>query len=132
MRYLGGADPHGGDHGHPSRFLPRPGDFWGDRCYLIDLDLYCDGDPALDMGNFVAHLSEQSLRTLGNPDGLLAQETAFIEACCRLNAAVSPAAIEAYKTLTLVRHIAISHRIASRQHLTASLMDWCEQRLGRG
>lgn len=84
------------------------------------------------MGNFVAHLSEQSLRTLGNPDGLLAQETAFIEACCRLNAAVSPAAIEAYKTLTLVRHIAISHRIASRQHLTASLMDWCEQRLGRG
>lgn len=124
--------PTGATTGIHRDFYPDQVIFWGDRRYLIDLDLYCEGDPALDIGNFVAHISEQSLRTLGRPDGLLAQETAFIEACCHLNAAVTPAAINAYKTLTLVRHIAISHRMASRQHLTASLMDWCEQRLGLG
>jgi aminoglycoside phosphotransferase (APT) family kinase protein len=38
----------------------------GDRLYLLDLDLYCLGDPALDIGNFCAHLVEQALRTQGN------------------------------------------------------------------
>src|SRR5437773_3836244 len=32
--------------------------------WLLDFDLYCQGDPALDIGNFVGHLTEQSLRTL--------------------------------------------------------------------
>ncbi|MBA3651948.1 MAG: aminoglycoside phosphotransferase family protein, partial [Chthoniobacterales bacterium] len=29
-----------------------------DRLYLLDFDLYCEGDPAIDLGNFVAHLRE--------------------------------------------------------------------------
>src|SRR5206468_12183180 len=33
----------------------------GSQLYLIDFDLYCTGDPALDVGNFVGHITEQSL-----------------------------------------------------------------------
>ncbi|MFH7244511.1 MAG: phosphotransferase [Spirulina sp.] len=97
--------------------------------YLLDLDLYCAGDPALDIGNFIAHLTEQSLRILGYPDGYLAQEEAFVNRACRLNPALHPDAIAAYKTLTLVRHIAISHQMPSRQTITPHLLDLCEQRL---
>ncbi|MBL4829342.1 MAG: phosphotransferase [Aliivibrio sp.] len=32
------------------------------RLYLLDLDLCCFGDPALDIGNFIAHIEEQCLR----------------------------------------------------------------------
>ena len=39
----------------------------GPRLCLIDFDLYCEGDPALDIGNFLGHIREQSLRSLGDP-----------------------------------------------------------------
>jgi hypothetical protein len=42
----------------------------GDRLYLLDFDLYASGDPALDAGNFLGHLTEQSLRKWGHPDAL--------------------------------------------------------------
>lgn len=99
------------------------------RLYLLDLDLYCEGDPALDIGNFVAHLTEYSLRTLGHPDGYAAQEAAFIDRACCLNPALHRESIAAYTTLTLVRHIAISHQMPSRQDITPHLLDLCEQRL---
>ncbi|QQE67062.1 aminoglycoside phosphotransferase [Leptolyngbya sp. BL0902] len=102
-----------------------------DRLYLLDLDLYCEGDPALDIGNFVAHLTEHSLRTFGHPNGHSAQEAAFVEGACRLNPALDRESIAAYKTLTLVRHIAISHQMPSRQAITPHLIDLCEQRLCR-
>ncbi len=38
----------------------------GPRLYLIDFDLYCEGDPALDVGNFIGHLTAASLRTSGH------------------------------------------------------------------
>src|SRR2546422_1650667 len=38
----------------------------GERLYLLDFDLYCEGDPALDAGNCVAHITEQSVRTRGD------------------------------------------------------------------
>lgn len=99
------------------------------RLYLLDLDLYCAGDPALDIGNFIAHLTENSLRTLGHPDGYGSQEDAFVDCACRLNPALQRPSIAAYKTLTLVRHIAISHQKTSRQAITPHLLDLCEQRL---
>lgn len=99
------------------------------RLYLLDLDLYCEGDPALDIGNFIAHLTEHSLRTLGHPNGYNAQENTFVEHACRLNPDLQQESIAAYKTLTLVRHIAISHQMPSRQAITPHLIDLCEQRL---
>src|SRR2546426_9353652 len=35
----------------------------GERLFLLDFDLYCEGDPALDIGNFLGHITEQSLRS---------------------------------------------------------------------
>ncbi|NCJ06257.1 phosphotransferase [Synechococcales cyanobacterium C] len=101
----------------------------GDRIYLLDLDLYCQGDAALDIGNFVAHLSEQSLRTRSHPDAFAAQESALITAFCEHSGDINPAAIPIYKTLTLVRHIYISTQIPSRRHTTAQLLNLCEARL---
>jgi aminoglycoside phosphotransferase (APT) family kinase protein len=102
------------------------------RLYLLDLDLYCAGDPALDIGNFIAHLTEHSLRTLGHANGYLAQEATFVDGACRLNPSLHPEAIAAYQTLALVRHIAISHQMPSRQAITPHLLDLCEQRLAGG
>jgi hypothetical protein len=102
------------------------------RLYLLDLDLYCQGDPALDIGNFVAHLSEQSLRTYGHPNGLIDQETTLIDAFCHLAGEHHRQAIDRYKTLTLVRHIYISTQIPGRQATTAPLLHLCETRLALG
>ena len=104
----------------------------GDRLYLLDLDLYCEGSPALDIGNFIAHLTEQGLRTLGDPDAFLARETAITAAFCSLTSPDLAEAIAVYKTLTLVRHISLSTQIPGRQHTTEALLHLCEQRLQAG
>lgn len=51
-----------------------------DRLWLVDLDLCCQGDPALDIGNVIAHITEQSLRQMGNPSALGDQEAALQDA----------------------------------------------------
>lgn len=115
-------------------------DFYGDqvivdgaRLTLIDFDLYCLGDPAVDIGNFMAHLSEQSLRERGDPDALrplehvlAARYLAGIPATERPRTAH---AIQVYRTLSLVRHISLSTEIVERQHLTEPLLALCEKRV---
>lgn len=101
----------------------------GQRLYLLDFDLYCQGDPALDIGNFIAHLSEQSLRQFGHGDALGEQEAALVNAFCQIHRTVSRRAIDIYKTLTLVRHISISSQQANRRAATAPLLNLCETRL---
>jgi thiamine kinase-like enzyme len=110
---------------YPDQVLVR-----GDRLYLLDLDLYCQGDPALDIGNFIAHLSEQSLRQFGHPNAFAEQEAALVEAFCQLDSIVSRKAINIYKTLTMVRHIYISTLHPSRR--AAPLLTLCEARLAQG
>lgn len=111
-------------------------DFYGDqiivngnRLYLLDFDLYCQGDPALDIGNFIAHLTESSLRTLGNPNALANQEAAMIECFVQYYGKAIQAVIQTYATLTLVRHIYISTQISERRLFTAAILELCEQRL---
>jgi hypothetical protein len=101
-----------------------------DRVYLLDLDLYCAGDPALDYGNYIGHLMEHSLRLTGRPD-------AYAEAQAELEDRFAAAwsardgrtAVRGYATLTLVRHIDISTRIADRQPFTELILESCETRL---
>src|SRR5207249_3710258 len=99
------------------------------RLFLLDFDLYCEGDPALDIGNFLGHVTEQSLRTLGDPEALVDQERAMEERFVELSG-VAPAAVRAYATLTLVRHIYLSTLFAERRPFTQSLIELCEARLG--
>jgi hypothetical protein len=102
----------------------------GPRLYLVDLDLYCEGDPGLDVGNFVAHLTEQSLRTLGDPKALRDREQALEERFVDLAGEATRVAVRAYTTLTLVRHIYLSTQFTERRAFTERLLQMCEQRLG--
>ncbi len=118
-----------------SRWIHR--DFYGDqvivdgeRLCLIDFDQYCEGDPAVDIGNFLGHITEYSLRTLGDPDALAdvgwAMEDRFVE----LSGESRRVAIRAYSLLTLVRHVYVSTQIPDRRPFTGDLVSLCEERLG--
>ena len=102
----------------------------GERLWLIDFDLYCIGDPGLDIGNFQAHMTESSLRELGNPQALHEQEQALENTFVSLAGERCRPAITAYKTLSLVRHIYLSTQFPERQRFTETLLEICEQRLG--
>ncbi|GAB4374644.1 MAG: hypothetical protein Kow00121_19340 [Elainellaceae cyanobacterium] len=101
----------------------------GDRLYLLDLDLYCESNPALDVGNFMGHITEYSLRKFGNPDALGDREAALQERFIQLAGIELRPAIEAYALLTLVRHIYISTQFPERRYCTESLLELSEQRL---
>jgi hypothetical protein len=102
----------------------------GDRLYLIDFDLFCMGDPSVDMGNFLAHLIEQSLRTFGDAEALQEQGEVLREHYLRLAGKKLQTNVEVYTILTLVRHIHISTLFPNRRPFTWRLLDLCEQRLG--
>lgn len=102
----------------------------GERLYLLDLDLYCEGDPALDIGNFLGHLEEQSLRTLGDAAALTDCEEALEERFLELSGDVSSDTVRAYTTLTLARHVHISTLFEDRRRFTGALLELCEERLG--
>jgi glycosyltransferase involved in cell wall biosynthesis len=100
------------------------------RVYLIDFDLYCLGDPGLDIGNFIGHMMEQSLRESGNAGRCAEQARALRERFIELSGESCRAAIDAYTTLTLVRHIYLSTQFPQRQMFAPALLELCEQRLG--
>ncbi|MGH7492839.1 MAG: phosphotransferase family protein [bacterium] len=102
----------------------------GDRLYLIDFDLFCMGDPALDIGNFLAHLIEQSIRAFGDAEALQEQGEVLREHYLRLAGKKFQTNVEAYTILSLVRHIHISTLFPNRRPFTQRLLSLCEQRLG--
>ncbi|HET9493642.1 MAG TPA: phosphotransferase [Chloroflexia bacterium] len=101
----------------------------GPRLYLLDLDLYCHGDPGLDIGNFLAHIKEYSLRAWGDPDRLSSVEQALEERFVELSGEGVRASVRAYTTLALVRHIHLSTLFERRRHTTGALLELCEERL---
>lgn len=101
----------------------------GDRLYLIDLDLYCESNPAIDIGNFIGHIKEQSLREFGDSEQLSEHEIALKERFFQLAGNEFQPAIESYITLTLVRHIHISTLFPERRPFTEALLSLCEKRL---
>jgi aminoglycoside phosphotransferase (APT) family kinase protein len=94
------------------------------RLYVLDFDLYCMGDPLLDVGNCLAHITEQALRTTGDPAGLSRQERAMFDRYKRLsrNPASCDAIVPAYYALSLARHVWISTVIADRRTFTERLL----------
>jgi hypothetical protein len=117
-------------------------DFYGDqvivddasaRLTLIDFDLFCAGDPAVDIGNFCAHLTEQGLREHADPARFGALEdalrTRYVSLIPTSERARMRHAIDAYELLTLARHVSLSAEIETRQHLTEPLISLTEQRL---
>jgi hypothetical protein len=111
-------------------------DFYGDqvlvdddRLWVLDFDLYCWGDPALDIGNFLGHMTEQALREHGDPAALGAAETALEETFLAGADARTREAVAAYTTLTLVRHVYLSAVLPGRGAITERVLELCEQRL---
>lgn len=102
----------------------------GDRLHLIDFDLYCAGDPALDVGNFLGHVAEQSLRRLGDPGALADVESALEERFLELSGEERRPAVRAYRTLTLARHVHLSTLFPKRRPFTGNLLELCEELLG--
>ncbi len=100
-----------------------------ERIWLLDLDLAAESDPALDVGNFSAHLVEQSLRLLGDADALARQEAEFVEGYVDAGGRGEAASIAAYKALSLARHIYLSTIIEERRPHAEALLRLCEQRL---
>jgi hypothetical protein len=102
----------------------------GDRLYLIDFDLYCLGNPALDIGNFLGHITEQSLRTLGSPDALADVEQALEERFVELAGETARPVVRSYATLTLARHVYLSSCFLERRPFTEPILGLVEERLG--
>jgi phosphotransferase family enzyme len=101
----------------------------GERLYLVDFDLYCEGDPGLDIGNFLAHVTEQSLRTFGDSEALVDVEKAMQERFVELSGEATRSSVRAYATLTLVRHVYLSTLKPERRPFTRALLELCEERL---
>jgi aminoglycoside phosphotransferase (APT) family kinase protein len=94
---------------------------------LLDLDLYTMGDPALDVGNFVAHLREQGLRELGDVRSFRDAECAFVESYLATSSETCLDEVEKWTHLSLLRHVEISWRIEERRPTLGRLVASCEQ-----
>ncbi len=103
--------------------------FSEDRTWLIDLDLVALGHPAIDVGNFLAHLTELGIRRHNNAEHYRQLEDRIAKEYRRLNPNCSSHSIQICKTLTLARHIFISHQIDDRRPITESIIKLVEHRL---
>ena len=102
----------------------------GQRVWLLDLDLLCAGDPALDAGNFVGHLTEWGVRFPGQREALAAAGAAFTETFLEHSGVDLRDAVEIYSTLTLMRHVSISTQFPERAPFTEEILALCEERCG--
>jgi len=100
-----------------------------DRLTLVDFDLYCRGDPALDIGNFLGHLTEQGLREHGDPHALASVENALEERFVELSGEHVRRGVRAYAALTLARHVFLSTQLPDRSHLTDPLLELATERV---
>lgn len=101
------------------------------RLYVLDFDLYSEGDPALDIGNFLGHLTELSVRTSGDPDMLADRERALEDRYVERTGERARFAVRVYAALTIARHIYLSTQMSERRGLTHPLIELCEDRLAR-
>ena len=119
---------------HPA--VPIHRDFYQDqilfsenRTTLVDLDLVSMGHPALDVGNFLAHLTEHSLRNYGHANHWSEEEQQIQSRYLELNSDVSVHDIQAFKTLSLARHIAISASRPRRADSTPLIIEEVESQI---
>jgi len=102
---------------HPEQLLLA-----GDAIVLIDLDLYTQGDPCVDVGNFVAHLREQALREKGDVRASAAQEAAFLRGYRSVADGPALEALPVWCFLSFVRHVWIASRIPERTDFVPSIL----------
>ncbi|WP_168199242.1 aminoglycoside phosphotransferase family protein [Pseudorhodobacter turbinis] len=104
----------------------------GDRVWLLDLDLYAQGDPTIDLANFLAHLDEYGLRQYGDLTALAPHAAAFLSGYEAARPLVDHRRLEALRLVSLARHINLSRIITGRGHTTKALIDHCSALLRLG
>jgi aminoglycoside phosphotransferase (APT) family kinase protein len=107
---------------HPGQLLME-----GDRVHLLDLDLYAAGDPALDVGNFLAHIAERSLRSFGDVNALAAGEAAMVNRFLDLTPAVDRHRLNVFRLVSLARHVYISMMFPDRRAFSERILEYCEE-----
>lgn len=90
---------------------------------LLDLDLVAVGEPAIDLGNFIAHLRELSLRLHSRLDAFAGQGEAFLSGYACVRPLPLPMAIEHMGEISLWRHLAICQRFNERRDYFGKLLD---------
>ena len=118
--------------------VPIHRDFYHDQImfsseftYLVDLDLASFGQPELDLGNFLAHLTEYGIRKFDDADYWQKEETEIAQHYLSTMPLCTSKRIEAFKTISLARHIYISWSRRERRSTTAMLIDAVEERTNR-
>lgn len=101
----------------------------GQQITLLDFDLCCTSAPALDAGNYLAHIREWALRRYDDIHRLHRHEQAFIHAFLADSPDLDVQTIEVFTTLSLARHIYLSTQFADRYHTTEKLLTLCEDKL---
>ncbi|MCB1849758.1 MAG: phosphotransferase [Gammaproteobacteria bacterium] len=97
------------------------------QVYLLDLDLYSRGDPALDLGNFIAHVNENDLRRFGDPNRSSGLMQVLIDAYAGAHCDEQLRyAVAVYRVLSLARHIHISTLFSERSKFSEEILAWCE------
>jgi aminoglycoside phosphotransferase (APT) family kinase protein len=99
----------------------------GNRIFLVDFDLCCHGDAAVDIGNFRGHLIEHSLRCQRHGNAYAAIDAELVAEYVRLRPGISTASIEAYTTLSLARHVFLCALLPGRQQNVLRVLEACER-----
>lgn len=99
----------------------------GDALWILDLDLHAHGNPAIDLGNFLAHVTDLSIRRYGHPDALSDHEAAFIDGYVLAGGSPQDEAVAVLKAISLARLVAISLRIHDRRPATADILRATEE-----
>jgi hypothetical protein len=100
-----------------------------DRLVILDFDLYCEGNPGLDPGNFLGHVTEQALRSSGDPRALADFEEALEDRFVELAGEAVRASVRSYAALTLARHVYLSTLFPERRRFTNDLLTLSEERV---
>jgi Ser/Thr protein kinase RdoA (MazF antagonist) len=99
------------------------------RLWIVDLDLFACGDPAIDVGNFLAHLDEFGLRRYTDHRALDRQKTAFLSGYVSASGPADPDRIAVLQAISLARHISLSLELPGRGHTTGPLLSLAEAAL---
>jgi aminoglycoside phosphotransferase (APT) family kinase protein len=96
--------------------------------YLLDLDLCSLGDPALDVGNFVAHVLEEAVRRSTSLAAARRTAEAFATRYRQLAPDGDPTAVDAATTIALARLVQIAWSKPARRASAERLLEACEAR----
>ena len=101
--------------------------FSDDKTWLVDLDLVCMGHPALDVGNFVAHLTEDGIRRFDDAEHWRAEKQQLVDLYLAAMPSVTRADIVAFTAISLARHIYLSWKIKGRRNWTGPVIEEVER-----